>query len=169
MAYSATSSTFADSKIKKWLNEEFYNTAFNTINQSIVVGDDNQQVFILSYQDLLKKEYGFSDMHGNTASRQKLTTDYSRATGVWMDSSSSSYGNGWWWTSTQHQEYANSVYSINGGGEIYVNYFCNLNGEYRGVVPAMRIILHEPHVHEYTEMEISDNYLKSEATCHSPA
>jgi uncharacterized repeat protein (TIGR02543 family) len=59
----------------------------------------SDRIFALSYQDLLNTSYGFnSSSSASDTARRGVLTDYARATGAWMSTSSSYYGNGCWWS-----------------------------------------------------------------------
>ena len=141
------------STIRKWLNETFYNTAFNDLQKEIILTttvdnsesstgyssnqyaceDTEDKVFLLSYKELTT--YLTTD-----ASRMKKTTDYAQSQGAYTyNGSTTSYlGNGFWWL--------RSPYSTSSGyarDVIYVGY-----GDYNyvfdsgsGVVPALQIRL----------------------------
>ena len=88
------------SSIRKWLNEEFYKNAFSALQQALIqtttVGTDiNDQVFLLSCEEVSNSAYGFSsDVSSDDAARRMRTSDYARATGAYTYY----YGrNGWWW------------------------------------------------------------------------
>ena len=67
-----------------------------------------------------------------------LTSDFSRATGAYMSTDSSDYGNGWWLRSPYNNlsDYANSV-NCNG----YADPIINVYDDYGGVVPALNLTL----------------------------
>ena len=68
-----------------------------------------------------------------------LTSDFARATGVFMYTSSSYYGNGYWWLRSPSD---NGRYSARAFG--YDGNVSSLNyvfGVSYGVVPALRILL----------------------------
>ncbi len=104
------SNNYEHSCIRGWLNNEFYNKAFGTLDQSAILttlvdnsasttssssnsyasNNTNDKIYLLSYQDNLTY---FND----NASRQAKTTDYSRAKGAYMSTTTSYYGNSTWW------------------------------------------------------------------------
>ncbi len=101
------------SDIRKWLNEDFYNKAFTKVLQSYInttfvdnslastgnssnkyiCNDTYDKVCLLSYKDITNKEYGFT----NDKSRQKQLTDYAKAKGCYMATSTDFYNNGYYW------------------------------------------------------------------------
>ena len=106
------------SDIRAWLNDEFYKTAFGDLQQALIqttkVNNSAQstgnsfnryacentfdKVFLLSYREVTTKSaYGFENSSTYDTARQMLTSDFSRATGAYMSTDSSYYGNGWWW------------------------------------------------------------------------
>ena len=88
-AFDSFSTSYASSNIKSWLNADFYNTAFNKLQQAIIadtaVDGSNEKVFLLSSTEVTDKMAFESD-------RQKTASDYSKAMGKYVDGS----GAGWW-------------------------------------------------------------------------
>jgi len=101
------------SEIRHWLNNEFYQKAFSEEQRKMIVPTlncngkssfvDNEytriqkdtidNVFIFGFDDLVKKEYGFSTSPKTYSKRSRIVTDYGRATGAWI----SPDGYGWYW------------------------------------------------------------------------
>ena len=151
------------SEIRTWLNETFYKTAFSnrekqtilttTVDNSgnstgyssnfysYVCEDTQDKVFLLSYRDVKDSAYGFASS-GNAydTARQMQTSDYSRATGVSMRTSSEYYGNGHWWLRSPSRDFSHSVYSIQVEGYAIVK-IGKLEIHHYGVVPALQIQL----------------------------
>lgn len=151
---------YAQSTIRKWLNETFYNTAFSELQKQIILtttvdnsaattySSSNQyacentqdKVFLLSYQDVINSNYGFSssDSAYDTA-RQKKTTDYAQAQGAYTSKSTDYAGNGSWWLRSPYRNYSYRAREVRFSGLAsfydYVYYTCY------GVVPALQIRL----------------------------
>lgn len=151
---------YKDSEIRAWLNGTFYETAFDDLQKALVntVTVDNSvastgyspnpyacentsdKVFLLSYKEVTNADYGFSSSgHTSDTARQMTVSDYARATGAYM-STSSYYGNGCWWLrspSYSSSSDARGVYRDGGvydsGGSVYDTDL--------GVVPALQIRL----------------------------
>ena len=128
------SNNYKNSDIRAWLNETFYETAFTALQQEIIITttvdnsvystgyssnpyaceDTEDKVFLLSYREVTNSAYGFStDRYAYDTARRMLTSDYSRATGVCMSTSSDYYGNGRWWLRSpgnDRSDYARCVY-----------------------------------------------------------
>lgn len=144
------------SEIRSWLNGDFYNEAFSlddsliqttTVDNSVstadsssnsyVCGDTEDKVYLLSYQDYLNADYGFSTTTGSSTTRGCKTTDWVRASGVecyvyygydatyWTRSPSSSYSGAAW-------------YVVGGGGLIGGSYYCSV-GDAHAVRPGLSI------------------------------
>ncbi len=115
------------SEIRTWLNTDFFNTAFalnNSYIQTTTVDNSasttnyssnqyacentNDKVFLLSYQDYLNIEYGFTS---NTA-RQCKATDYARANGAYYYTNSPYKNNGWYWTRSPYSDSSNRASSV---------------------------------------------------------
>ena len=150
---------YAYSTIRSWLNDNFYNIAFNELQKQIILTaivdnsvsstgyssnqyacyDTEDKVFLLSYKEL-------TTYLTTNASRMKKTTDYAQSQGAYTSTSSSYLGNGYWWLRSPDNYFASRARSVDysgyvlgefdpDGGNCYVNY------NYYGVVPALTIQL----------------------------
>ena len=71
--------SWGNSDLRKWLNDDFYNEAFNGEKEDIINTDvegNNDNVYILSKNEALKSEYGFYSNTGNNPTRASVNTDY---------------------------------------------------------------------------------------------
>ena len=98
-------------------------------------------MFLLSYSEVTNSAYGFESSSTYDTARQMLTSDFSRATGVYMSTDSSYYGNGWWW-------WLRSPYYYDSGYARFVNYYgiagdssLTVGSDLSGVVPALNLML----------------------------
>ena len=170
MSNGAPSGTYANnymySDVRVWLNEIFYKTAFNQIQQGIVLtaevdnsaesaspyGDlrsnkcvcenTSDKVFLLSMSEATNEVYGFASYMTSDTARRMMTSDYSRATGAYMDTSSDYNGNGWWWTRSPYDandRFTTKAYLIAETGIAFFPYDVGYNAG--GVVPALRVKL----------------------------
>lgn len=142
------SNNYEESTIRDWLNDNFYNTAFDQLQKGIILTtavdnsvestgessnkyacDDTQdKVFLLSYKEL-------TTYLTTEESRMRKTTDYTKSQGSYVNTSSS---NGYWWLRSPNYDYsvlAKLVYFSGGIGIDYIYYTFN------GVVPALQIQL----------------------------
>lgn len=114
---------YEHSDIRAWLNDDtkdgFYGTAFSvntalgggtvvdtTVDNSIAQTDYDKQpydcpdttdkVYLLSYREYLKPEYGFESSNALTDKRMAITTDYARAVGVAYNSTSWKFAGNYW-------------------------------------------------------------------------
>lgn len=149
---SNTWNDYSQSSIRTYLNMEFFNIAFSkdegeyvletlvdnsaatTASPSTHEDFDNtlDKVFLLSYQDLINEEYGFSsengpDKNGKDTGRGTSVTDYARAVGA----SFASNGYGTYWT--RSPESSRYVYD---GGVTMEGKTCYSSGNVR---PAITI------------------------------
>ena len=148
------------SDIRAWLNDEFYNTAFGDLQQALIQTTEvdnsaqstgnssnryacentSDKVFLPSYREVTNSAYGFaSDYLTFDTARQMLTSDFSRATGAYMSTDSSYYGNGWWRLRSPSNNYSNSARLVNDDGN--ANYIGDVNYDPHGVVPALNLTL----------------------------
>ena len=151
---------YAQSEIRQWLNDTFYESAFSDLQREIILTttvdnsvystgdssnsyaceDTEDKVFLLSYREVTSSAYGFASNYStyNTARRMQ-TSDYSRATGVLMNTSSTYYGNGSWWLRSPNYHYGNDARYVYYGGNVGSSN--SVSGSYFGVVAALQIRL----------------------------
>ena len=148
------SNNYANSTIRRWLNDTFYNTAFGDTQQAIIettevdnsvysTGDSSNpnacantfdKVFLLSYREVVNSSYGFSTTSSSSSTRQKQVSDYCKAQGSLTDSN----GNGNWWLRSPNYSSSISVRRVYVDG--HLGSFIVLYTLY-GVVPALVICL----------------------------
>lgn len=106
-------SDWETSSLRKWLNEDFYNTAFSKLQQDRIKEltrenkskydskyDSNptsDKITLLSYWDVLNTSYGFSSDTAHDTARQRNSTDYAQCQGCEKSTRSIYIGNSWWW------------------------------------------------------------------------
>ncbi len=101
-------------------------------------GNTNDKVYLLSYEDYLNADYGFSTSSSayDTVRRCK-TTDWARASGAYYYTSSSYLYNGWYWTRSPDSSSSGSAWLVNYGGDLSIfNLVCY---SYASVRPSLRI------------------------------
>ena len=144
------------SDIRSWLNDDFYTQAFslgNSYVQTTLVNNDqsttdsdtnpyycantNDRVFLPSYQDYLKEEYGFDSSATMTATRACGSTDYAKARGVWLSANSGEENNSFYWTRTPYSQDSNYAWDVGPSGQM--NFKVRVNGTNRGIKPAITI------------------------------
>lgn len=156
--YAASSNNYMNSEIRAWLNNEFYNTAFSALQQELIqitnvdnsvystgysnnsyaCANTNDKIFLPSYRDMVNPAFGFNSNSSNyDTARRRLTSDYSRATGAYMVTSTEYYGNGWWWLRSPCIGYSDIARYIWHNGYADGNY--NVDFTDCGVVPALVI------------------------------
>ena len=144
---------YANSDIRAWLNDEFYNTAFGDLQQALIqttevdnsaasTGNSSNRyacentfdkVFLLSYREVITIEYGFeSSFTYDDTARRMLMSDFSRATGAYMSTGSGYYGNGWWLLRSPGSNYSFGARVVGSYGDA---------GGIIGVVPALNLTL----------------------------
>ena len=151
---------YAESDIRAWLNAQFYNTAFNALQKEIIntvlvdnsanstalatnpyaCENTNDKVFLLSNSEAMNSAYGFISNYECDTARIMKTSDFSRASGAWMDTyDEEHYGNGWWRLRSLNPFSGGLAYGVSGGGENISSY--SINATVGGVVPALQIRL----------------------------
>ena len=158
---SSNNNNYEDSDIRAWLNDEFYKTAFGALQQALIqttevdnsaqsTGNSSNsyacentfdKVFLLSYSEVTSSAYGFaSDYSTFDTARRMLTSDFSRATGVYMSTDSSYYGNGMmWWLRSPNYNNSDSARYVDCSG--YADNRSNVYYDFNGVVPALNLTL----------------------------
>lgn len=155
------------SSIRKWLNDNFYNTAFNATEKALIrevevdnsarstspdttlwnsgtnnyaCNNTNDKVWLLSEQEVTRSSYGFAtDASTYDTVRRKKTTAYSRCQGCWTSTSSSYAGNGRWWLRSPYVNDDRYARLVSGyGSSVNGNLVSRTN---LGVVPALQISL----------------------------
>ena len=114
------------SAIRKFLNDNFYNTAFNelqkvfiettTVDNSAATTTDssnsyacnntNDKMFLLSYKEA-------TTYYTSETARQAKGSDYAKCQGLEVNSSN---GNSYWWLRSPHKKDANFALDVNGNG-----------------------------------------------------
>ena len=142
---------YAESSIRKWLNEDFYNTAFTsaqkqnilptTLDNSAYSSDYSEydsasttdNIFLLSYSEAQNASYGFTNNYKSTETRKAMGTDYAKAQGLWVYSSNKCS----FWRLRSAGGYSYSACSVDYDGNVGDHiYFYNTYG---GVRPALRL------------------------------
>lgn len=161
-------SNYEYSNIRKWLNDNFYNTAFNLAQQSLIqttsvdnsarstntnedanewnkgtniyaCSNTNDKVFLLSEQEVTNKAYGFNkDFAVSDEARQFKSTDYAKAQGCYVSTSDDFNGNCDFWLRSPYFEKGVVKYISEDGNSIY---HCSVNCTRLGVLPALWIEL----------------------------
>lgn len=145
------------SSIRKWLNNEFYDTAFSTSQQGKIqqltrknkcsiqgnyfCGPTSEKVTLLSYDDIYNANYGFAtDWYENDMAKCRKCTDYAKCQGIF-----DFYFENWcsWWLRTpatldsqayiSDYEYNNNEF---GSGNCLQS---DVNLTIYGVVPALNL------------------------------
>lgn len=90
------STEYRNSSIRKWLNDDFYNTAFTDEEKALIATStvedscENEyssatvydKIFIPSYDEVTNLEYYFDSDAGDSASRTAVSSDYAQCQGV---------------------------------------------------------------------------------------
>lgn len=152
------SNNYEYSDIRKWLNDEFYNKAFNEelqlkINTTLVdnslastgytenpyiCNDTYDKVYLLSKSDLDNESYGFI----NNEERKKVVSDYTIAKGrisgyVYYYQEEKFRWVASWWLRSPANQYRNQTMDV----DMYGSYGSPFSSNYFGVVPSITITL----------------------------
>ena len=142
------------SSLRAWLNNDFYNTAFNKTQQDRIKEltrenkstysseyDSNptsDKITLLSYDEVLNKNYGFnpSEFADDTA-RQRKGTDYAKCQGLAVSTILSYSGESSWWLRSPYRLCGATV--VAGGGWPRGDYYNFVHKTGEGVVPALNL------------------------------
>ena len=146
---------YAESSLRQWLNSAFFNTAFSTAQQEIIVpaaidnsafstdysaydsASTTDKLSLLSFSDLKNTAFGFdSDEFSYDEARQAQGSDYAKCQGLYVDSSSG-YSR-WWLRSAGY--YSDLACSVEYDGWLSDYYYGTSNVNF-GVRPAFRLNL----------------------------
>lgn len=146
--YDSISNSYAESAIRRWLNDDFYNTAFNSLQKEMIVtttvdnsvastgysenpyasSNTSDKVFLLSRAEVKDTAYGIT----SNSSRLKEATDYANAQGKYVDGTNV----GWWWLRSPLSSESDIAHRIKTDGSIHSVGVGYTSG---GVVPALWI------------------------------
>ena len=148
-------------EIRAWLNETFYEVAFNDLQKKIVAvttvdnsasstgnasndyacEDTEDKVFLPSFGEITDDRYGFATECGTADHQRKMmTSDYARANGAFVNQAKTDVGNGSWWLRSPYAANSSNAHvalytgTVSEGG-------ANVASSSYGIVPALRITL----------------------------
>ena len=148
-AHTKYPNNYAESSIRKWLNGDFYNTAFTPAQKQNILPTmiDNKafssdysnygsvsttdNVFFLSYNEVQNTSYGFISGTGSTETRKAVGTDYAKAQGLLV---APNQGSQWCLRSAGFSSTA--ICEVYDDGDVEHGNACFTN---YGVRPAMRL------------------------------
>lgn len=143
--------TWESCTLRTWLNETFYNTAFNNseqgaIMQQMIVNDNNPEygtgggnntydnVYLLSIAEVTNPEYGFCESaRAYSTDRRMQTSDYAHAMGAYE-------GNSCWWLRSPGR-LTDVAACVKGGYVSRIGDYVDIYGSYNACVPALHIDL----------------------------
>ena len=156
------SNNYAESEIRKWLNETFYNTAFDDLQKKLIrtTSIDNgarstspynelwnkgenvyscenttDKIFLLSEYEVTNPAYNFrSDVYSDTA-RQIKSSDYAKSQGCYQETNDDYRGNSSWWLRSPDHNGKYSAWIVYYSG--YTHYSNGVHDTRLGVVPAL--------------------------------
>ena len=151
-----TGVTWETAQLRQWLNGDFYNTAFSSLQKpqiqtTAVANADNpwygtdggndttDKVFLLSYAEAVNPAYGFDPAYNAfDMARRAEGTDYAKSEGLYVSNEIYFLGKSHWWLRSpgDYPFFAGSVYyhgllQENSGG-VNTNFF--------GVRPALKLV-----------------------------
>ena len=139
-------SIYEYSNIRTWLINDFINTAFSELQIGLIsareVGcsEGTDKVFLISEEEAMNTDYGFSADASNDSIREKTATDYAKCQGVRVSPSGDGAGNSNWWLRCPYNNYGTTAPIVDNLGSVRTNY-SSTTSTCTGVVPALEIIL----------------------------
>lgn len=149
--YERAESNYKESTIRKWLNREFFNKAFNSLQRQLIemTEVDNSAestgynpneyacentadtIYLLSQKEL-------DTYFPTNESAKRKNTDYAKSQGCSTGTGAEIAGNGYWWLRSPRGSAAGDAMGVNyyGGSD-----FIGVNATSYGVVPALTIKL----------------------------
>ncbi len=151
----STNITWENCTVRAWLNNEFYNEAFNEtecakIKTSTVVNEKNpfsganggntttDKLFLLSYSEVINPASGFSSDYNSDPSREAQGSDFAKSNGLIVNTDSPFSGNSvWWLRSPAYGPHAAGV--VDYDGDVYTS--TDVSNPSVGVRPALKLNL----------------------------
>ncbi|MBQ7906657.1 MAG: hypothetical protein IJ309_01640 [Clostridia bacterium] len=159
--FSEKTNNYESSEIRSWLNDTFLNTAFSKEEQERIIVTEvdnsvqstgyksnefacqntNDKIFLMCHADISKSKYGFNVYFCQDKNRQRITSDFARATGAYFSSEGDIYGNGYWWLRSpgDAKSFERVRVVFPNGISDYSYYYPN--SDYGSVVPALWVNL----------------------------
>ena len=155
--YDDSSNNYMDSEIREWLNDDFYKRAFtdkSRIQNTLVDNsaeypncppnqyaceDTNDNIFLLSYADVLNEDYGFSSEwdEEDGGNRKSVISDYALASGCCQLSKIFYPDNcGLWWLRSPLDNISDFASSVWDSGDVCLDM---VYSSYEGVRPSLVI------------------------------
>jgi hypothetical protein len=158
-SYTNYASDYETSSIRKWLNDDFYNTAFTdsekeevkttTLNndglytligitgyETLDSNPTNDKIFLLSYNEVRNSNYGFSSFNGDyDEARQAQGSDYAQSQGLWVETDDGNSD----WLLRSPGDFSNSCCRVRSDGLSFDSY--DVGRIDNGVRPALKINL----------------------------
>lgn len=149
--YNVYVNNYGESEIRSWLNNAFYNTAFNDLQKSLIqtitvcnkassTGDEinpyacddtTDKVWLLSYRETVRD---FCKCLSSESERVKEGTDYAKSQGLKVNES-----NCCWWLRSPNCYSSDGMLSVDDSGD-FLTYTC-VQCTSCGVIPALKIKL----------------------------
>lgn len=149
----AVNVTWETCNMRSWLNNNFYNEAFDATEQAKIItstvvnevnpwygtsGGNNtdDKLFLLSYSEVMNPDFGFSD----DAARRTQGTDFAKSNGLSVNNSSIYSGNSSWWQRTPgYCQYHACHVNYDGDVDYHQKYYNSVSETSIGVRPILKI------------------------------
>ena len=143
------------SSLRQWLNSEFYGTAFSATQRNLIQYSEienhayssryspfdsdttTDKIFLLSYDDAMNPNYGFSSSSSESETRMAAGSDYAKCQGLWKNDDYPSYAPWRLRTAGERGDYVCLVSSVGG----YIRTDDGATDTSDGIRPVMRLDL----------------------------
>lgn len=155
-AFNVYNGTWETCTIRTWLNNDFYNTAFSSTEQtkirtSTVVNNDNpwygtdggndtnDKLFLLSSSDVTNPAYGFgpASISSGDPARRAQGSDFAKSGGLLVENDGYYIGDAGWWLRTPGYYAYDACYVT--AGFFDANFYKDVSTKYIGVRPAFKM------------------------------
>ena len=113
-----------ETEIRNWLNNEFYNIAFNETEKALMEKIDDDYVTLPLIEDLTSADLTFDTTFNITPTRESLPTDYAMEQGAYSGPSGTCY----WWYKLPYGNASLSSFVYDNGGLL------NYSGAFRTMI-----------------------------------
>ncbi|MCR5783935.1 MAG: dockerin type I repeat-containing protein [Clostridia bacterium] len=156
--YTHFASNWAYSSLRAWLNDDFYNTAFDAEKNCIEktelsspssmdrvydAGSTTDKVFLLSRSDVMNESYGFSSSsnNGEDTNRTAFGTDYAKCQGLFVSTARGYYYTGASYWRLRTPGYRDGVSTVYVEGYVSSSTTDGTYSRHYGIRPALKVDL----------------------------
>ena len=162
--YAASSNNYANSEIRAYLNDTFWNTAFTDSEKSMIdetdvdnsaastnpaskpnqwnsgtndyaCGTTKDKIFLLSEKEATTTGYEFTAYNAHGTARIRMTTDFAKASGAYQSTTAGC--GGCWWLRSPRYDFSDRAHYVDRDGDAHK--YSHVNLTHGGVCPALAL------------------------------